>query len=548
MSNTLEIQPGEYTQAAPSARQELHPLASVPWVAVALAVHVLLLVIAWFIIPYVPMNKAVEVITASTQTDPLPPPPEMRAPENSDWPDPDKVVEQPSPVAKLSENAEDERAEDPSEIPNQSLAPSDSDSDQESTHPNKKGNTGAVGLGGGIAGGGGRRGDGGLEHRRPRGDGPGGHTRPQVESALRWLADHQSIEGNWSATRFSEDSRRKNARKTYNLELVAPGDPKGDRGWDVSVDVGLTGLSLLAFTGAGYDHKTGPYTETCRRGVMYLRKVQYEDGCFGPKDDDHFVYNHAICTMAVVELYDLSGDSLLKNMSQRAVDFILKAQNPGSGWRYGVKPGENDTSVTGWMVLALKSAKMAGLEFEARRVYREAAQWLDVATVEVNGYPKTGYNLPGSDNARLRSAQHYQQNPSMDSINIMTRLFMEDSKWDVNHPILRKQAAECARNVPAWEHTKLDFYYWYYASLALYQMGGSSWNAWEGPMSKTLLNSQRGFRPEDRGSTHETLDEHGSWDPVDAWGSAGGRVYATAINCLTLEVWNRFKRVQESKK
>jgi hypothetical protein len=28
----------------------------------------------------------------------------------------------------------------------------------------------------------------------------------------------------------------------------------------------------------------------------------------------------------------------------------------------------------------------------------------------------------------------------------------------------------------------------------------------------------------------------GSWDPVDKWGSEGGRVYATAINVLTLSL------------
>jgi hypothetical protein len=28
----------------------------------------------------------------------------------------------------------------------------------------------------------------------------------------------------------------------------------------------------------------------------------------------------------------------------------------------------------------------------------------------------------------------------------------------------------------------------------------------------------------------------GSWDPVDRWGAEGGRVYATAMNALTLGV------------
>jgi hypothetical protein len=37
---------------------------------------------------------------------------------------------------------------------------------------------------------------------------------------------------------------------------------------------------------------------------------------------------------------------------------------------------------------------------------------------------------------------------------------------------------------------------------------------------------------------------HGSWDPsVDRWGMVGGRVYATALNVLTLEVSFRYPQV-----
>jgi hypothetical protein len=35
------------------------------------------------------------------------------------------------------------------------------------------------------------------------------------------------------------------------------------------------------------------------------------------------------------------------------------------------------------------------------------------------------------------------------------------------------------------------------------------------------------------------VDEHGSWDPVDPWSAEGGRVYSTAICCLSLESYYR---------
>ena len=42
---------------------------------------------------------------------------------------------------------------------------------------------------------------------------------------------------------------------------------------------------------------------------------------------------------------------------EAGTEYILRAQNDGYGWKYGFHDGKNDTSVTGWMVLALKNAK-----------------------------------------------------------------------------------------------------------------------------------------------------------------------------------------------
>jgi hypothetical protein len=207
-----------------------------------------------------------------------------------------------------------------------------------------------------------------------------------------------------------------------------------------------------------------------------------------------------------------------------------------------VQPAFNDSSVTGWMVLTLHTAKVAGIEVDTTRCYEDAAKWFTDVTVQVNGYSKTGYNEPGGNCSRLRSATDYESVPSMDAINIMSMLFMH--KADLGDPTIRSQAAMIAQNPPQWEQPKLDFYYWYYASLALFQAGGSAWEKWERPLAKTLLDSQRGYAGE-KGETAETLDEHGSWDPIDAWGAVGGRVYSTAINCLTLQVWYRYEKLKK---
>ena len=80
-----------------------------------------------------------------------------------------------------------------------------------------------------------------------------------------------------------------------------------------------------------------------------------------------------------------------------------------------------------------------------------------------------------------------------------------------------------------------SFYYWYLGSNAMFQMGGEEWKTWSKFLKETLLKSQKG--PRDPGA--------GSWDPVDEWGLAGGRVYATAMAALALETYYRLARVKE---
>ncbi|MCC6465248.1 MAG: hypothetical protein IT463_07920 [Planctomycetes bacterium] len=529
----------------PAGDADLKAQAGIPWVAIALAAHVVLLTVAWFILPAINQTSPIRVLRSSVDLAAVPPVPEVKPQEDEEFIDSKVESVTPSHDEQISPEINDTHNEDPTEQPNRSLAEAENDDLHESPSPHRNAST-AVGLGPGAGGGGGGGGHGGFEFRRcgPRGRMIPRKNETRVNEALKWLDDHQNHEGYWSATNFGADSTRRNARHTHNIYFERQGDAGGDTGWERTVDTGLTGLSLLAYAGYGYDHKQGKYRDTCRRAVSYLRRIQSNDGCFGPKDDDHFVYNHAICTMAMAEIYGLSGDRILLPCVERAAQFILQAQNPGLGWRYGVQPKHNDSSVTGWMVLALKSCKMAGINVDYHACYDSAEKWFKAVTVDVKGYPVTGYDQPGSENARLRSAQDFETNPSMDAINIMSMLFMD--KADTRDPTLRTQADICAQQPPAWEHHKVDYYYWYYSSLALFQMGGNAWQRWEKPLTTVLLNSQRGYAKEDAGSSAETLDEHGSWDPVDAWGQAGGRVYATAINCLTMQVWERYEKLEKA--
>lgn len=77
----------------------------------------------------------------------------------------------------------------------------------------------------------------------------------------------------------------------------------------------------------------------------------------------------------------------------------------------------------------------------------------------------------------------------------------------------------------------VNFYYWYYATLALFQVGGEPFRIWNERMSTLLVREQVG--PE-HGSAR------GSWDPRGQRAETGGRVYSTALSILCLEVYYRY--------
>jgi hypothetical protein len=65
-------------------------------------------------------------------------------------------------------------------------------------------------------------------------------------------------------------------------------------------------------------------------------------------------------------------------------------------------------------------------------------------------------------------------------------------------------------------------------------VGGEHWKWWNDAMKGSIVAHQHLDRSDDR---------YGSWDPVDPWAADGGRVYATAVNTLSLEVYYRYARL-----
>ena len=314
-------------------------------------------------------------------------------------------------------------------------------------------------------------------------------TEAAVLLGLKWLAAQQD-------------------KKTGHWSLQGP-YPDGSRDQNHEA---ATAMALLAFQGAGHTHQASsnsPFAPVVRRGWnALLRKQQADGNFFRATSYIHRLYTQAQCTIALCELLAMTRDESFREPAQRAVDFCVRAQAPQGGWRYDVAT-DSDTSVTGWFVMALQSARMAGLV---------------VPTDTLEGVRRF-LNRVATDGGR-RYAYQPGQPPrlSMTAEGLLCRQYLG---WQRDDPRLEAGTQFLLANLPDWEDR--DVYYWYYATQVCHHMEGAAWREWNEVMRQILPENQI---KEGR--------QRGSWDPTDdRWGEFGGRLYVTCLSIYILEVYYR---------
>ncbi|NUN49006.1 MAG: HEAT repeat domain-containing protein [Candidatus Brocadiae bacterium] len=361
-----------------------------------------------------------------------------------------------------------------------------------------------------------------------------GQSEQAVIDGLEWLARHQEKNGAWLADGYERGCPR--------------GDSCGSDDRGMSEYTGATtGLSILAFLGAGYSHKDDhlrpqgegapavhAYTSTVARALKYLVREQGKDGLIDPSDNQN-MYVHGIASLALVEGYSMTHDPELRGPAQRCVNLIVDTQQDNGGWDYGpVQSGRGDISITSWMVMCLRSARAANLAVP-KRAWDRARKFTHASTDYQTG--NIAYCVQGPPTRVTRGCN------AMIAIGMATRAYLgmpEDqdlSKKMVDQilgapPRYDEEAGHCANwgrleNRRGKSHASL--YYTYYATLALFHHGGQAWDEWNAKMRACTLVTQA-----------KTGHRKGSWDPVVWDGQWGGRVYTTAFNIMNLEVYYRY--------
>jgi hypothetical protein len=345
-----------------------------------------------------------------------------------------------------------------------------------------------------------------------------------VERALDWLARHQDDDGRWDAgiARYEDGTPVKND-DDFTIHC-----PRGEicfgtcAYWEA--DTAVTGLALLTFLGAGYTHSQtdGRYAEVVGKGLAFLSQQQKPDGDLRGVSRVVGMYCHAMATLALCEAFALTGDDRLRGPAERAVAFLVRGRaRDDMAWRYAPGAPSGDTSILGWVVMSLKSAKEVGISIPGEQsVRRGTLLWLDkVATGQANG---------------LARYQPWEPvTPTMTAEAWVCRQFLGvggpgPASTEAAESLLQNDSDRGASNV----------YYWYYATLALYQHGGAPWSRWNAKIRDRIVSLQCS-------SGHQT----GSWEPDSSpYGSKAGRIYCTALAALTLEVYYRYLRLYDEPK
>lgn len=311
-------------------------------------------------------------------------------------------------------------------------------------------------------------------------------TEEAVRLGLQWLKKNQKSDGSWSLVGpYGEGATQENT-------------------------TAATAMALIAFQGAGNTHRDGEFKDVVAKAWKWLLSKQNADGDFVQEPVYNArLYTQAQCTIAICELYGMTKDEKYRKPAQLAIDFAIASQDPsGGGWRYTPRQ-DSDLSVTGWFVIALQSALMAGLEVPSPQL-DSIMKFLDSTShndgAQYSYKPGQGPTLP------------------MTAEGLLCRQYLG---WKHADPRLKTGVSYLLEN--KIEYSDQNVYYWYYASQVLHHMGGQDWEQWNAVMRQALPEAQT-----------KTGKEAGSWSPSnDRWGAHGGRLYVTCLTIYNLEVYYR---------
>ncbi|MFM9958787.1 MAG: prenyltransferase/squalene oxidase repeat-containing protein [Phycisphaerales bacterium] len=277
-------------------------------------------------------------------------------------------------------------------------------------------------------------------------------------------------------------------------------------------NVAITALAGLAFMSDGNLPGRGRYAQNVERAAQAVLANCTETGLIAAETAHGPMYGHGYATLFLGEVYGMTRGGDGTALSQRvheslvkAVRLIVQTQNEEGGWRYNPVPNDADVSVTICQVMALRSARNAGLEVPRGTIDR-AVQYVRLCQAEDGGFKyqlSRGGSLWPRSAAGVASLQYagiYQDQAVERGIK-----YLLDNAFPGRNP----------EGIGAHY-----FYGHYYAVQAMYLHGGEPWARWW-PAAREEILARQGA--------------NGLWDD-----NSIGEAYGTASALIILQMPKRY--------
>lgn len=294
--------------------------------------------------------------------------------------------------------------------------------------------------------------------------------------------------------------------------LVSEQGPDGSFGSGrYGKNIAVTALACIALMADGNVPGRGEYGKNVEKGLEFVLKSSTETGLLAADSTNGPMYGHGFATLFLGEAYGMTKGGGETPLSTRVHEALVKActliersQNTEGGWRYNPVPYDADVSVTICQIMALRSARNAGIEVPKETIDK-AVEYVRQCQ---NGDGGFRYQLSPGVSAPPRSAAGVAS--------LYYAGIYKDDALTRGLAYLTSNALPGASLAPGAHY----YYGQYYAVQAMYLAGGDQWARWWPAIRRELLDRQQ---------------RDGSWgDP------SVGPAYGSAMALIILQMPKRF--------
>lgn len=273
--------------------------------------------------------------------------------------------------------------------------------------------------------------------------------------------------------------------------------------------VGVSSLCAIALMADGHLPGRGEFGESVQKALDFVLDHSTETGLLVSDETHGPMYGHGFAALFLGEIYGMNqDDDRVRDALVRAVQLIVSSQNDEGGWRYNPVPDDADVSVTICQVMALRSARNAGIKVPKSTIddairYVRACQNSDggfryMKDLGGSAWPRTAAGV-----ASLFYAGVY-----------------EDQSIERGLDYLKQNAFPRGGGGFAGGFSQPHYFYGhYYAVQAMYLAGGDRWKSWWPAIRDELLAKQ---------------------NPDGSWSDPQGDAYGTAMALIVLQMPKRY--------